>query len=223
LGFKHKITLLADRGFDSPEFLLFLEMLKIKFVIRVSSAKWIYFKNGKKRKTGKNIIKKGFQQKYENIKYTGNKKFRCNLYVKWKDDQKEPWMLLSNKNVKIEKVCDLYAKRWAIEEMFKSLKNEDVGFDLKKVRLRHFDRWLRLLFVSTIYFQAIGLLGYQLRQVDNIEKPYTMCSKAPKKQDFIFSIFNIAIYVILDRMIKLRYSVLSGFQIKWDKTSWVKL
>ena len=223
LGFKRNITVLADRGFDSPAFLKHLEELKVKYVIRICSAQWIYFKNGKKAKIGKRIIKKGDHKKYNDIKYTGTAKHRCNLYIKWQENQKVPWFLLSNINVKLEKICGLYSRRWSIDEMFKSLKNEDVGFNLRKVRLRHFDRWLSLLFVATIFFQAIGMLGFKLRQIKGIEKPYTMSSKPSEKQNFIFSIFNIAILIIFDKLIRLRYSVLSGFQIRWPDSVWLRL
>lgn len=223
LGNRANIMILADRGFDAPSTLLLIERLGWQYIIRVKSKKTIVTKSGIIKKTHQFVKKPGCKKKLESVIYTKTRKVCCHFYINWQTDAKESWMLLSNINDSIERICFLYSLRWEIEEMFKAMKNEDVGFDIRKVRLSKLDRWLRLLFVGTLLFQALGQLGTRLRQVDKLEKRYSMSSKPPKKQRHIFSIFNLAFHVLKDRAISLKYSIYKGFSIKLPGYDWILL
>lgn len=219
---KKDITILADRGFDSPDLLDIFIRNKIKFVVRSKTERYIYLKNGKEIKLTHELIKKGSEKKYINVFYTKTNPVLLSVYLKWDKNQDEGWILLSNISNNVSYVADLYAKRWEIEEMFKSMKNQDVGFDLKTVKLRHIDRWLRLLFIATILFQFIGLLGLKTREIHNIEKRYSLSSKPPKDQKYIYSIYSLAILVLEDFRLDLKIKNGKYF-IKYPDSKWIQL
>lgn len=219
---KKYITILADRGFDSPELLDIFIKDNIGFVVRSKTERYIYLKNGKEIMLTHSLNKKGSEKKYEDVTYTKSNPVNLHVYLKWDKKQDEGWILLSNLNGSVSYIAELYAKRWEIEEMFKSFKNQDVGFDLKTVKLRHIDRWLRLLFISTILFQFIGLLGLKARQINNIERRYSLSSKPPKNQKWIYSIYSLAMLVLQDlRMdLKLHEGI---FYFKYSDENWIRL
>lgn len=216
------ITITADRGFDSPDMLTFLMNNRVTFIIRSKTERYITLQNGSKLRLTHNFIKRGTQKKYRNIEYTRSNPVRVNLYAKWQPDQKESWILLSNRDMSIEKITSIYARRWEIEEMFKSLKNQDVGFNIKTVKLRDLDRWLRFLFLATILFQFLGMLGRSVRKIAKIEQRYSLSSKTPKNQKWIYSIYSIAMLVLEDMRMRLRYEK-GGFQFNVDGGAWVSL
>ena len=219
---KKDITILADRGFDSPDLLDIFIKNKIMFIVRSKTERYIYLQNGKEIKLTHELINKGSEKKYINVSYTKANPVKLNIYLKWDKNQNEGWILLSNISDNVSFIADLYAKRWEIEEMFKSMKNQDVGFDLKTVKLRHIDRWLRLLFIATILFQFIGMLGLKTREIHNIEKRYSLSSRPPKNQKYIYSIYSLAILVLEDFSLDLKIRK-GKYYFKYFDSNWVRL
>ena len=80
-------------------------------------------------------------------------------------------MLLSNlKHDSAEGIAQLYCMRWEIETMFKSMKNDVLGMQIKFAKLRHIERWLRYLFLVTVLFQFLAMIGISFRKHEGIEK-----------------------------------------------------
>lgn len=216
------ITIVADRGFDSPRLLEYLHLSGVQYVVRSKAKRYITLKNGEKLKLTHELIKKGEKRKYSQVFYTSINPVKLSVYMKWDKAQDEPWILLSNMETSIEQSASLYASRWEIEEMFKSLKNQDVGFDLKAVKLRHLDRWLRLLFLSTYLFQFLGQLGIAARRISKIEREFSLSSRPPKKQKYIYSIYTLAMLILEYSRIDLEY-FMGMFLFKMYDTQWVAL
>lgn len=199
------IEIVADRGFDSPDLLHFLNDLGVTYIIRSKMERYIHYNNGNQMLLDHDSVRKGGKKKFENVMYTMNDPVKLNVYIKWTKDQDDPWIILSNKKYKIDDVMNLYSDRWQIEDMFKSLKNHDVGFNVKAVKLKSIDRWLRLFFLATIIFQFLFFLGKETRKIDKIEQRYSMSSKTPKGQKYIYSVYTLAMKIIHDRVLKVRY------------------
>lgn len=217
-----KVIVLADRGFDAPLTLKYIKSLGFSYVIRVSTGDYMYLKNGKKRKISQKIVLKRGIKSYKKIRYTKKEELETNLYCIWHFSQKEPWLLLSDMDINTYEASVLYSKRMRIEEMFKSFKNEHTGFDIKKVRIRHLDRWIRFLFVSSIMFHIIGLLGYKLRSIRRIEQMFSLSTKPPKNQKYIFSIYTLAAHALTSTVFLLNWTHNSWF-IKFNGSSWIPL
>ena len=218
------ITILGDRGFDSPAILQLFIDHNVKFVVRAKIDKWLTLEDGSRFKVSHDLVKKGKREKILKVTYTEKNPVLLNFYAIWKVKQDEPWLLLSNIDSSVKQVASLYASRWEIEEMFKSMKNQDIGFDIKTVKLRAMDRWLRLFFLATIVFQFLGKLGKECREIPKIERRYSLSSKPKKGRDFIFSIYNIAMKIIYDNEMKIRYyRKVFSFKYRSKEMQWVSL
>jgi hypothetical protein len=140
LGNEIKATVIADRGFDRPAFLQFIKNRGQDFVIRASRGSKIRKNNGKWRILGFHLIKRGQRRMLRKITYTAEREVMCHLALLWDPNQKEPWLLLCSNSYKdAREAGNLYAQRMKIEEMFRSFKNEQTGFDLKRLRSK---RWI---------------------------------------------------------------------------------
>jgi hypothetical protein len=217
-----KIIIIADRGFCSPETLNFLVNNRVSYIIRAITGKTVFFTNGRSRMIDHDMVKKGTTKAYYDIIYTETRAVPSNLYCIWNKEQTEPWLLLSNMaGKKVSKIAALYEKRVEIEEMFKSMKNEQVGFELKQTKLRHIDRWHRYLFLTVLLFQCLSEIGTAMQQVDKIEQRYSLSSKTPKKQKRIFSYYYLALLILNDSYFQLRYNKKLEFKIPGH--SWILL
>ena len=218
------ITVLADRGFDSPAILQLIIDHNAKFVVRAKIDKWLTLEDGSRVKISHDLVKKGSREKLLKVKYTEENPVFLNFYALWLKKQDEPWLLLSNIDSSVKQIADSYATRWEIEEMFKSMKNQDIGFDIKTVKLRDMERWLRLFFLATIVFQFLGKLGRECREIPKIERRYSLSSKPKKGRNFIFSIYNIAMKIICDEELKVRYyRKVFSFKYRSADMQWVAL
>jgi len=218
------IIILGDRGFDSPAILKLLINRGVKFIIRAKIEKYLTLESGEEIKISRDVVKKGKKIKFLNTKYTRANPVNTHFYAIWQRKQEEPWLLLSNIDDTVTKVANLYARRWEIEEMFKSMKNQDIGFDIKTVKLRDINRWLRLFFLATIVFQFLSKLGLQCREIPKIEKRYSLSSKPKKNRKFIFSFYNLAMKIIYDNEIKLSYYRKKfSFKYRSEDMEWVVL
>jgi hypothetical protein len=206
-----RVIILADRGFDAPDTLEFISEHGYEYVIRAKTQTCFYTAKGRIKKITFRLVKKRGFSVYRNIEYTKARRVKTNLYCLWQECQEEPWLLLSNINMSTPQIIgSLYAERMKIEEMFKSFKNEHTGFDIKQVRLRHLDRWLRFLAVSSLLFHALGMLGEKLHQIAKIEHFFSLSSKPPKGQKIIFSIYTLAAMVLNCQ----------GISMLWKKKRW---
>lgn len=212
---------LADRGFDSPATLQFIESYGYQYIIRASTQENMYTSSGRMKKITKSLVKKRGQKIYSNIEYTTKHRLLTNLYCIWNYDQDEPWLLLSNiKKASVAEIAGEYCKRMTIEEMFRSLKNDRDGFNIKIVRLRHLDRWLRFLFVATLLFHFLGELGILLLKINGIEKYFSLSSSVPKKQRSIFSIYYLAVLVLTNTFLRVRCRA-NRWQFSLRGSAWI--
>jgi len=200
------VHVLADRGFDSPRTLRFIENRKAFYIIRASVGTWIKNQRGKRRKVKQSLVKRRGMAAYRNIEYSESYPVTTNLLCVWEYRQNEPWLLLTNDPfLSVKDAASLYAKRMRIEEMFKSLKNEQTGFDVKKVRIRSIDNWLRFMLVSAILFNVLYQVGERLREIPRIEQFFSVSSRPPKNQAWIFAIYTLAQLVLVSDFIQLRH------------------
>lgn len=190
---RKRITIIADRGFDRPELAELLISLKVNFVIRVCSGKYITTE-GKEVVIAKKMISKGESVDFGNIIYTKSRPVELRFIASWDKGMKDPWFIITN--ICSEKVKDIlhkYGLRWEIESMFKSKKNAQVGLSWKHAKLKTIDRWLRFAFLITILFQFLADIGTLCDDDISIIKRYTPVAN-PKRR--IFSIYNLALKVI---------------------------
>jgi hypothetical protein len=221
LGTRLKIIWLADRGFDASATLDLISKNGCFYAIRASTESNCWKSNGRKFKLRKYLVKKGQKRELHDIIYCERRGVRTNLYCIWQNEQKEPWLILSNIRFKnANSAGNLYARRMTIEEMFRSMKNERDGFDLRVVRLRHLDRWLRFLGLAGILFQLLAMVGSVCRVVPEIEKRYTMSSRIPKGQNHILSVYVLAVRMLQEGVVQFKFTT-TKFYLKFPQTRWL--
>lgn len=190
-----KVTIIADRGFCRPEFARFLMTFRRKnifFVIRVSSETYIY-KEKKRIRIAKDMIQEGEEKNYGWVDYSKKHRVRVRFVAKWKCGAGEPWLLITNiPHVSTQQIVSLYKKRMHVETMFKSMKNDQVGFHLKHVRLQHIERWVRLLFLVTLFFQFLYTIANAIADEQKLQNYFTLARHKRRRKSF-----NIYLLIVM--------------------------
>lgn len=120
---KPRWTFLLDAGYDVASYLDFLEERKCHFIIRAKRDRiWIDVKTGEKRKL------KEFEEWIHEVRLP-EREYSLYLEIKKNDKFEEPMRVMSD--ALTPEMCQTYFKRWEIEQVFKTLKQE---FDLEKIR-----------------------------------------------------------------------------------------
>jgi hypothetical protein len=170
-GARKRTTIIADREFHSIHLATWIEKtLKLNFVLRIKAGTRVEFL-GDWYRAG-DLASRGRTRFWKSVKVTRDKKasHRVNLVTVWDRDQEEPWLLITNLT-DAEKVREIYADRFWIEEMFSDHKSR--GLNLESTRLTDPDRIERLLVAVTLAYLWIMEVGAfvvnsgQRRQVDN--------------------------------------------------------
>lgn len=85
----------------------------------------------------------------------------------------EPWLLVTNiPYLAAKEVCGLYAKRFWIEEMFRDLKNRELGLGMDRVCLstpERFDRHFLILALAYVFLCAFGAVAEVARFADQLK------------------------------------------------------
>ncbi len=167
----YKLIFLADRWFNSPSLLEFIDSLGHTYVIRVRSGHHVYYFDEKEGHEIKSRIDNLFHYKYKatyynDIRYT-KRRLKTNLVFsptrsvsisnKTEDGQvDEPWILLTNDDVK--RAIKDYAYRFgAIEFLFKDEKSN--GFNLEKSNVRNihaFSMMYTCVNICILFLSCVG-------------------------------------------------------------------
>ena len=106
------------------------------------------------------------------MEYRQDAVVRTNLITRWKrglpPKKDQPWYLVTSLPVKgrraAEKLSDLYALRFDIEELFRDTKNEHLGWSLGKTRVKRADRLDRLILIAALAYVLLVALGLWCRR-----------------------------------------------------------
>src|SRR5574341_25956 len=169
-GARKRTTIIADREFHSIHLATWIEeSLGLNFVLRIKAGTSVEFL-GDWYRAG-DLASRGRTRIWKSVKVTMDSKasHRVNLVTVWDHDEEEPWLLITNLS-EAEKVREIYAERFWIEEMFSDHKSR--GLNLESTRITDPDRLERLLVAVTLAYLWIMEVGVivvnsgQRRQVD---------------------------------------------------------
>lgn len=199
-----RVTIIADRGFCRPAFARFLMTFRRKnifFVIRVSSETYIY-KGKKQIRIAKDMIQEGEEKNFGWVDYSKKHRVRVRFIAKWQRGTKEPWFLITNiQSVSTQRIVSLYKKRMHIETMFKSMKNDQVGFHLKHVRLQYIERWIRLLFLVTLFFQFLYVIANAIKNEQKLDNFFSLARHKHRRRSF--NIYLLVVMALEHRFIEI--------------------
>lgn len=170
-GARKRTIIIADREFHSIHLATWIEeSLGLNFVLRIKAGTKVEYL-GDWYDAG-DLATRGRTRIWNSVKVTMDRKasHRVNLVTVWDHDEEEPWLLITNLT-EAEKVREIYAERFWIEEMFSDHKSR--GLNLESTRITDPDRLERLLVAVTLAYLWIMEVGVivvnsgQRRQVDN--------------------------------------------------------
>ncbi len=226
--FKHlnpKIIFLADRGFDSPSLLSYIDSKNCFFAIRLKanfSYKVLVFDKKEKNKIWKNInVLTHYVYKpayYENIIFTKEKEVCLNLAISPSNGLDEPWFILTN--LKPNEAIRAYAKRFGgIEFFFKSQKSNGFYLECNSLsNLKAFETMYGLCCFASIFISILGIhycknqygRQYRYTKIENIK------NRSNNVKDRIRSYFEIGL-ILFNKAFSSSVYIFIPFTFKlWD-------
>lgn len=153
-----------------------------KYVFRQKSTNRVQLDGQTEWKSlGDYVTKQGQRLWLGQTHLTQNHAFSTNVYIEWRDGEKDAWLLATNLETE-HQTRQAYKRRMWIEEMFGDFKSN--GFDLERTKLRHFRRLSRLtLAVALLY---LWLVDFGSRVIKNGQRAWV-----DRKERRDYSIFRI--------------------------------
>jgi len=161
-----RIGIVADRGFRRATFLALRCSLGFGYVIRVC---------GKVQVSGPRpvgllencALREGAEADLGAVAYREDGLARTRLVWRWTRAQDQPWLLATNLDKSIKRLCEIYALRMEEEESFRDLKSHCYGFALRYVLVFSVERYERMLAVWALgtwvlYAQGLAAVEAQL-------------------------------------------------------------
>jgi len=160
-----RVCIVADRGFRRATFLALLNSLGFGYVIRVC---------GKVQVSGRRHVgllencglREGAEADLGAVAYREDGLARTRLVWRWNRAQDQPWLLATNLDKSIQRLCEIYALRMEEEESFRDLKSHRYGFALRYVLVSSVERYERMLAVwamGTWVLYGQGLAAVQAK------------------------------------------------------------
>jgi Transposase DDE domain len=154
------VTILADRGFGRAEWAAACRELNSRYVVRIKPDVTVACPRyrGVLRKYP---TWKGMAQVLRGVDYRKDRRVKHNIVVRWRPDlprgRDEPWYLMTDLDGRAERICELYARRMSVEELFRDCKGRRNGQSLRDTRIGRTDRFDRfLLVVALAYLLLVG-------------------------------------------------------------------
>mgnify|MGYP002778423678 CR=1 FL=1 len=160
-----KVILLADRGFGRAELAKTCHELKLRYLIRIKPDVRVAHPSYTGR-LDDYPLKKGCWRVLSGAEYRSDKAVTLNVVIRWKrglpEHRDEPWFLMTNLSGNAVRLTDLYAKRMAVEELFRDGKCGRYGFGLRHTQVTttaRLDRLILILALALILLTGLGLVA----------------------------------------------------------------
>lgn len=160
-----KLILLADRGFGRAELAKTCEELKIRYLIRIRPEVRVSHPSYKGR-LDDYPIRKGMWRVLAGAEYRSDGAVKLNVVIRWKrglpKKRDEPWFLMTNLSGNAVRLTALYARRMAVEELFRDGKDGRYGLGLGQTQVTttaRLDRLILILALAIILLIGLGRLA----------------------------------------------------------------
>jgi DDE family transposase len=177
-----RVILLADRGFGRTELAKTCLDLGVRFLIRIKPDVCVAHPRYRGR-LDDYPIKRGAWRVLTAAEYRSDRAVTVNVVIRWKKGlpakRDEPWFLMTDLTGNAVRLTDLYAKRMAVEELFRDGKDGRYGFALRQTQLTQARRIDRLILILALALWLITGLGRVARRRF---RPGTWCSSNDPNQ-----------------------------------------
>lgn len=160
-----KVILLADRGFGRTELANTCRDLRLRYLIRIKPDVCVTHPSYTGR-LDDYPIKKGMWRVLAGAEYRSDRAATLNVVIRWKRGlparRDEPWFLMTNLGGNAVRLTDLYARRMAVEELFRDGKDGRYGLGLGQTQVTtaaRLDRLILILALAIILLIGLGLVA----------------------------------------------------------------
>jgi Transposase DDE domain len=183
-----RVVVLADRGFGRAEWAAECQELGFDYVVRIRPDVTVRCSRyrGVLRKYP---VRRGIAHVLRDVQYRKDARVRHNLVIRWRPGlpkkRDEPWYLMTSLDRNAESLCQLYACRMSVEELFRDQKNRRNGWSLRNTRIQHAERFDRFLLILAFAYILLVGLGLQARLDHN---PSQWCTNTRHSECSVFTI-----------------------------------
>ena len=212
------VTILADRGFGRAEWAAVCRELGFRYVVRIKPDVTIACARyrGVLRKYP---VRRGMAHLLRGVDYRKDKRVKHNVVVRWvpglPKKRDEPWYLMTDLEGHAERLCDLYARRMSVEELFRDHKSRRNGQSLRHTRIGRADRFDRFLLVVALAYVLLAGLGLKAR-LDF--EPSAWCTNRRARECSVFTIGKAMLrrtnYMPADLLRQVRWATIE-VAMKW--------
>lgn len=160
-----KVILLADRGFGRTELARTCEGLKFGYLIRIKPDVRVTHPSYTGR-LDDYPVKKGIWRVLAGAEYRSDRAVVLNVVIRWKKGlpkgRDEPWFLMTNLGGSAVALTELFARRMAIEELFRDGKDGRYGLGLGQTQVEttaRLDRLILIVALALILLIGLGLVA----------------------------------------------------------------
>jgi hypothetical protein len=123
------------------------------------------------------------------VDYRRDRRVQHNVVIRWQTGlakkRDEPWYLMTDLDGRAEQLCNLYARRMSIEELFRDHKSLRNGQSLRHTKIQHADRFDRFLLVVALAYVLLAGVGLQAKLDYD---PSAWCTNRRARECSIFTI-----------------------------------
>jgi hypothetical protein len=151
--------IVADRGFRRASLLTLLGSLGLGYVIRVCAHVHVSGRGhtGLLKHCG---LSENAEADLGRLSYREDGFADTRIVWRWERAQDEPWILATNLDKSIKRLCEIYALRMEEEESFRDLKSHRFGAALRYLDLSDTDRYERMLAIWALGTWLLHAQGY---------------------------------------------------------------
>jgi hypothetical protein len=158
-----RVLILADRGFGRAEWAAACQELGFSYLVRIKPAVTIACARYRGVLSGY-PTHKGMAHLLRGVLYRADGRVEHNIVIRWRwglpKRRDQPWYLMTDLEGRAEDLCQVYARRMSIEELFRDQKNRRNGMALRNTKIRcveRFDRFLLIVVLAYILLMGLGL------------------------------------------------------------------
>lgn len=160
-----KVIVLADRGFGRTELAKTCHELKLRYLIRIKPDVRVAHPSYTGR-LDDYPLKKGCWRVLAGAEYRSDEAVTLNVVIRWErglpEHRDEPWFPMTDVSGNAVQLTALYARRMAVEELFRDGKYGGYGFGLRHTQVTttaRLDRLILILALALILLTGLGLVA----------------------------------------------------------------
>jgi hypothetical protein len=157
-----RVIILADRGFGRTELARTCQALGVRFVIRIKPDVRVTHPSYTGR-LDDYPLQKGMWRVLTGVQYRSDRAVALSVVIRWKKGlpkkRDEPWFLMTDLSGNAVQLTDLFARRVAIEELFRDGKDGRYGLGLGRAQVAtagRLDRLILIVALALILWSGLG-------------------------------------------------------------------